>query len=365
MTFASERKNSLSDAAPWLSVIIPIYNAKRTLKKCVRSVLMQSFGDFELLLIDDGSTDGSDRICRRYAERDPRVRFFRKENRGCFQSRIYGMERARGEYILTCDADDYYRTKDAFAILREKALEYSPDLLQFCHVRKHRIRTELPERPEKTAVVGRGEFVAKEYVKLFCPDWKSPRLSECVWRKLYRRSLTSALPPSETAERIFHGEDTILNLHLLENVQTCVFIPDRLYAYRLFGGTKRFLPLEMVSVDLTKKYQLRFLERWGSPEEQDRVRESMFNYLARRLLRFAIKGEGTVSDEELIRLISEALDLPRIRLARQFFLEHPEQSQWPSGLLCRADPQEYLEKARAENREHRFKKKIRGFVDKF
>lgn len=350
---------------PWLSVVVPIYNAQRTLKKCVRSILTQSFGDFELLLIDDGSTDGSETICRRFAEEDPRIRYYRKENRGCFQSRIYGMERARGEYILNCDSDDYYRTKDAFAILHEKALEYNPDLLQFCHVRKHRIRTELPERPDETLVVGREEFVAGEYVKLFCPDRKSPRLSENVWRKLYRRSLTAVLPPSETAERIFYGEDSILNLYLLENVQTCVFIPDRLYAYRLFGATKRFLPSEMVSVDLTKKYQLRFWERWDSPDEKEQVLESILYMLAKRMLLFAIKGEGAVSDEELIRLITEALALPRIRMARQFFLEHPEQSQWPSELLCRADPQRYLERARAENREYRFKKKVRNYLEKF
>jgi len=112
-------QSSFQSDSLWLSVIIPIYNAKKYLDRCVDSILRQSFRDFELLLIDDGSTDKSYEICSRYAAADSRVRCYRKENSGCLQSRFFGLERIRGRYFTFCDADDDYLTPDAFQIIHD------------------------------------------------------------------------------------------------------------------------------------------------------------------------------------------------------------------------------------------------------
>ena len=81
-----------------LSIIIPVYNTEKYLSACLDSILPQSFADFEVLLVDDGSTDGSGAICDRYAERDPRVRVFHKENGGVSSARNMGLENAVGEW---------------------------------------------------------------------------------------------------------------------------------------------------------------------------------------------------------------------------------------------------------------------------
>ena len=92
---------------PCVSVVVPVYNAEQFLPKCIDSVLGQSFADIELLLIDDGSTDGSSVICDAYAEKDSRVRVFHKENGGASSARNTGLKYAIGEFVVFIDSDDW------------------------------------------------------------------------------------------------------------------------------------------------------------------------------------------------------------------------------------------------------------------
>lgn len=92
---------------PSISVIIPVYNARDYLKRCLDSVLNQDFTDFEVILVDDGSTDESGGICDEYAERDSRITVYHKKNEGASLARKYGLERAGGEYVTFVDSDDW------------------------------------------------------------------------------------------------------------------------------------------------------------------------------------------------------------------------------------------------------------------
>lgn len=89
-----------------LSIIVPIYNLENELPKCIDSILRQTYQDFELILVDDGSTDQSASICRKYEEEDPRIRFFHKDNGGVSSARNLGLEMAHGYYISFVDGDD-------------------------------------------------------------------------------------------------------------------------------------------------------------------------------------------------------------------------------------------------------------------
>ena len=89
-----------------ISIIVPIYNTAQYLSRCIDSLLSQSFTDFELLLVDDGSNDGSDAICDAYAEKDGRIRVFHKENGGVSSARNLGLDNANGEWIYFVDSDD-------------------------------------------------------------------------------------------------------------------------------------------------------------------------------------------------------------------------------------------------------------------
>lgn len=91
---------------PAVSIIVPVYNVKKYLRRCIDSILAQTFTDIEVLLVDDGSTDGSGAICDEYAQRDNRVRVFHKKNGGVSMARNLGLDKATGKWVMFVDSDD-------------------------------------------------------------------------------------------------------------------------------------------------------------------------------------------------------------------------------------------------------------------
>ena len=90
-----------------ISVIVPVYNVELYLAECINSILKQSFSNFELLLIDDGSTDHSSLICQEYVLKDSRIKYYKKSNGGLSDARNYGIKKSIGKYITFIDSDDY------------------------------------------------------------------------------------------------------------------------------------------------------------------------------------------------------------------------------------------------------------------
>lgn len=109
-----------------LSVIVPVYNAESTLAECIDSILLQSFQDFELILVDDGSTDSSGEICEVYVKKDSRIKTLHISNSGSFQARKVGASQAKGEYVTFSDADDWI-DQGAFASAM-KIISANPDI---------------------------------------------------------------------------------------------------------------------------------------------------------------------------------------------------------------------------------------------
>ena len=105
---------------PAISVIIPVYNQEKYVGKCIRSVLGQSFQDFEVIIVNDGSTDKSLKICQKYAESDPRITVIDKQNDGVTLARKDGVLKSQGDYLFFIDSDDYL-VKNALGTLIEIA----------------------------------------------------------------------------------------------------------------------------------------------------------------------------------------------------------------------------------------------------
>ena len=90
-----------------ITIIIPLYNKEKYIYKCLNSILLQSYGFYEVLIIDDGSTDNSAKICEEFYSKDKRFKYFSKENGGVSSARNLGIEKAKYDYIVFVDADDY------------------------------------------------------------------------------------------------------------------------------------------------------------------------------------------------------------------------------------------------------------------
>lgn len=111
-----------------ISVIIPVYNAEQYINRCIDSILNQTFQNFEVLLINDGSTDGSDRICKKLSEKDKRIKYFEKKNQGVSQTRQFGIEKAKGKYSIHIDPDDWIEL-NALELLYKNAIYNNSDIV--------------------------------------------------------------------------------------------------------------------------------------------------------------------------------------------------------------------------------------------
>ncbi|MGF2941895.1 glycosyltransferase family 2 protein [Enterococcus xiangfangensis] len=166
-----------------ISIIVPVYNVEKYLRKCVDSILAQTFTDFELILVDDGSPDNSGAICDQYAEKDSRIKVIHKENGGLSDARNAGIEVAKGKYLGFIDSDDYI-ADDMYELLYNNIIKEKADL-SICGI-YHVYEGKEPERKiEKYMVLNRDEAT----VLIFHGN----QISDHAVNKLYSRSIFSEL----------------------------------------------------------------------------------------------------------------------------------------------------------------------------
>lgn len=348
----------------WLSVIVPIYNAEKYLDKCIKSIRSQSFNDFELLLIDDGSTDGSYKICQKYAELDNRVRVFRKENRGAYQTRLYGSAHAVGEHLLFIDADDYYVNNSVFRYLYDEALKTQCDVLQFRSYKKYNHLKYTEKARGGTKIVKGEAFLNDEYPRLLCSFWDKSSLGSNVAYKLYKKSLFENAPDYKTAERIFWGDDLIVNLHVLEKCNSIAYLPKPLYVYRqTSGGTKHFSKTTMLDLDKIKQMQLKFCKRRGVSED-DLITAILFHEIASWFYIYVREAMTELSDEELKTLICESLDLSTFKLCREYYLNRVGDKRAEVELIRQADANAYISAAKSYKKNTGVKEKLKSVAKK-
>lgn len=138
------------------SIIVPVYNVEKYLHECVKSVLEQTFCDFELILVDDGSSDSCPQICDQYVEADSRVRVIHKQNGGLSSARNAGLDAAVGEYVLFLDSDDYWCTTNVLEIINRYITDFQSEVYIFGMKKyfqnKHMYSTyQVPEFDEGTS----------------------------------------------------------------------------------------------------------------------------------------------------------------------------------------------------------------------
>lgn len=332
-----------SERTPFLSVAVPIYNAEKYIKRCIRSILSQSFEDFELILIDDGSSDRSGELCLALTDGDDRVRYEKIENGGSYHARLLGAEKSRGEYLMFCDADDFY-LPDAFAKVRDILVENDVSLLQFGTVKKYNHLTARRPCTSSVLTVSENDLAKNEYPRLVCSTWDGAHLTTCVTDKVYKNSLARKLPASNGAPRVFWGEDLIMNLHMLENCGSAMFVPEICYCYCQNGGTKHFSKDTMRDLDTIKRYQLEFFERCEETR-RDEIERRLFSEVAGWLFFYVREACEVLDSTEVGKLIRESLERERFVLAREYFLSHPEENWEAAELLRRGDAQEYIRHA--------------------
>ena len=218
----------------FFSVIVPVYQAEKYLKKCIESILRQKFDDFELILIDDGSTDAYPLICDSYAKSDSRVRVIHKKNEGQARARKEGIRMANGDYVVYVDADDWVASsllKDAYTLIKEHSVE----MVSFAY-------TIVEENPATGSIriiekepVEEGyynkEMIERCIFPLLLMDADSRSMSYTLWGKAICRSLLYKFQ-MEVDDRTLLCEDITCVVPLYLNVQNLFVSHKSEYFYR-------------------------------------------------------------------------------------------------------------------------------------
>ncbi len=206
---------------PKFSIIVPVYNAEKYIRRCVDSVLMQTFTDYELILVDDGSPDGSGAICDEYAEKDARIKVIHKENGGVSSARNKGLDIASGERIMFVDSDDWIdaRTLEALnSIFQEK----DTDILCFGFF-------SYTENGLIPYVIDSMDCSVGDMVVSLPKIRGNVSILCTVWNKVYKREIIEAYQIRFAS--IPFGEDSIFDLRYYLYAKSVRVIEDCFYFY--------------------------------------------------------------------------------------------------------------------------------------
>ena len=204
-----------------VSVIVPVYNASKYLCRCISSILNQTFTDFELILINDGSTDNSLEILRKYEVQDSRIVVIDKVNEGVSATRNLGIESAQGEYIMFCDSDDYAEPNWIQTLY--ETIDKNPDSSVLCAYSSLNIQKKSENKVTLTDVKTTTHIDISEYYYIYINN-----LSSFLWNKIYRHDV---IKQNHIVFRtnLLEGEDLLFNIDYLKHIKDFVFIPESLY----------------------------------------------------------------------------------------------------------------------------------------
>ena len=261
--------------APTVSIIVPVYNAEKTIGRCIDSILGQQYTDFELLLVDDGSKDGSGAICDSYALADSRVQVIHKENTGVSDTRNIGISRARGAYLQFLDSDDWI-TPDATKLLVEAAGEHNCDLVisDFYRV--------VGERVYRKGDIDEDRVLTREEYAAHMMEQPADFYYGVLWNKLYRRDIVADHHLQMDPE-ISWCEDFMFNLEYIRHAQRFYALQVPIYYYVKIKGS---LASQSLSISKTIRMKLMLFEYYNQfyksvldEDEYEKSRLKVYRFL--------------------------------------------------------------------------------------
>lgn len=269
---------------PTVSIIVPVYNAEKYLRRCIDSILNQEYTDFELLLANDGSEDSSGAICDEYAAKDSRIQVIHKENTGVSDTRNTAITQAQGTYLQFLDSDDWI-TPDATKLLVRAAVEHHCDMVISDFYRVVGERVSHKGDIEDDGVLNREEFAAHMM------ENPADFYYGVLWNKLYRRDLVEKYHLRMDTS-ISWCEDFLFNLEYILHAEVFYALQAPIYYY---VKTKGSLASQGMSISKTIKMKFMVFEYYNEfyknvYDEKDYEKKRLSVY------RFFVDaaGDGTV-----------------------------------------------------------------------
>ncbi len=219
-----------------ISVIVPVHNIRECLPRCLDSIIRQTYRNLEIILVDDGASDGSGSICDEYAGKDARIRVLHKQNQGVSNARNDGIKMAKGDFITFVDSDDWIAER-TYEILHKAAIDYQADCVAGAFIsvkvkngvvkrrksKRRQIFTETSQGAMKRTLLG----------------------SSSACNRLFRREVVEGVifPPNR------RNEDEVFALHVYEKCNKVVYLPDQTYFYRIRKDSETHSPFHIGKLD--------------------------------------------------------------------------------------------------------------------
>lgn len=232
------------DRKPTFSIIVPVYNGEKRIRKLLDSIERQTYADYEVILMDDGSSDGTFNVLLKQEKKDARFRAIHQDNQGAFAARLNGVPYAKGEYVLFFDADDSI-VPDALEVMNRKILQTGCDVLIYGMNRiENGEQVEHPDIEKEEIVTEKSDLL----FRMLTSNTYNP-----MWRKAVKRELLRTEGYRDLLNEKY-GEDLIQSLDILYDSKKTLLIPDRLYNYVL---NPEGLTSSISAENYTPKYRVR------------------------------------------------------------------------------------------------------------
>ena len=296
----------MSAPTPKVSVVIPVYNAKRFLKTLIESLVGQSYGNIEIILVNDGSTDGSLATCLRYEKADGRITVVDKPgNEGVDAARFRGLDRVTGDFVTFVDADDWV-DRDYIAKLVNTAVCEEADIvyvgMRRVYSRRLNIVREQPFGRKDLC----GRKIEGEEKRCLSISWMGINIVPVnLCGALFRRRLFDE-PLHSTGLR--HGDDLAMSMQLYERADSIFIIDTPLYNYRWGGVTSKFQPEFLQSIKHLVPVKLAFSERSGVERGRNTIPVELANCLATHIQQLV--DYSRLTPEEIEREIEHEMADP-------------------------------------------------------
>ena len=261
------------------SILVPVYNVEKYLSECLDSIINQSFTDFELICINDGSTDKSLEILQDCSKRDSRIKIFTKKNQGLLWARRDAIKIASGEYILFIDSDDKYHDLNVLKRIDDCLIKYSnPDLLLFdrAEIINDKVVYTCPhffdnERyfKEKDIDELRYQFISRDYLNAI--------FLKCIKAEIIKNDKTDY-----SVHNPQMAEDVTQSMFMFDQCRTFVFLPDYIYLYRNNNQSITRAPLKFENLESKMVRKLffdlyQYVEKWNLKSFKSDVYQKFFN----------------------------------------------------------------------------------------
>lgn len=301
---------------PLVSVIVPVYNASTNLAQCVNSLMEQRYRNLDIILVDDGSTDGSSSMCDQYVEHDARIRTIHQKNSGVAAARNAGLSASRGAYVTFVDSDDWLKP-EALAVAMRSCVDHDLDMFVMGHERvvesvtarnaDHTIRI-VPKASEVKRLMDIEVPQSTHTINELCKMDQAGLLFSC-WGKVFRRDRALAV---KFRNGVSYGEDSIYVLDFLKQGGKVMFAAECLYEYReqQLGLVRGFHAGKARDIEFLHKHILEFF----NPDIlNDDNRQALYTRMANDIL-WAINAVRSASAEvslkERTQYVQDLADTP-------------------------------------------------------